>query len=73
MDPFHDFFMRPDLKLVNVFESPDLMPAIRSESTSLFNYLSQDSVITELTEWCITSKYISNPNYQKYSKHQQRT
>lgn len=67
MDPFHDFFMRPDLKLVNVFESPDLMPAIRSESTSLFNYLSQDSVITELTEWCITSKYISNPNYQKYS------
>lgn len=67
MDAFYSFFTRPDLKLVDVFESPDLVSALQAESPSFFNYLSQDSVITELAEWCITSKFVNHPNYQKYS------
>lgn len=67
MDPYNEFFTRPNLKLVDVFDSPDLVSAIRSESSSFFKYLSQEPVITELAEWCITSKFVSNPKYNKYS------
>ncbi|OHT05237.1 hypothetical protein TRFO_27110 [Tritrichomonas foetus] len=53
----------PDTLLETVLTSPYLGSAIRAESSILFDYLMQDSIITELAEWAITSKFIGHPKY----------
>lgn len=60
--------LQPKLELVDVLLSPELIPEMRTENEKLIKYLEQDSIITELAEWCFTTKHQSNPRFNEISE-----
>ena len=67
LQQFEALLASPDTRLEDVLLSPSLTTAVRSELSSLFEYLSHDEIISQLSDFCLTSKYLSHPEYAKLS------
>lgn len=54
--------------LINLLLSPSLITEVRAKNSTFFNNFKQDSILTEICDWCFTSKFKSHPLYAEISK-----
>lgn len=64
----NELLKKEDLQLVDVLSDSTLANAIRSPSEAFTTYVTRSEVISELVEWALTERYLSDAKGARYSR-----